>query len=324
METLQTREIAQRPRGYVGPNLNPDGLTLHPEKLGDGVYALLANEMPKDNNGVVIGEKAALVIDAGINGAMARQIQEVVRSMTDRPIRYLVNTTYHGDHTFGNAAFPPEVTILSSHRNKLSMSDLANEKGQRSGNLRGNLAALDEVTEWRKPDLTFTSDRLEIDLGAIVVQLWYFGPGNAPGDTTVYVPSAKVAWTGNYLMAQGVPPMLLEGGTASYIASLERFRDTLDAQRIVPGHGPMGAARPAVENFIAYMREVHTHVRRAIDDGIDVDAAVDGFPESSLLHPPAGVTPNPNMAAMAPHLHRLNVMAEYHALRGNRTRAKEE
>jgi len=324
MEILQTREMAERPKGYLGPNLNPEGLKLRPVKLGDGVYALLANEMPKDNNGVVIGEKAALVIDAGINGAVARQIQQIVRSITDKPIRYLVNTTYHGDHTFGNAAFPPEVTILSSRRNKLGMSDLANEKARRSGNLRGNLAALDGVTEWRKPDVTFDSERLEVDLGGIVVELWYFGPGNAPGDTTVYVPSARVAWTGNYLMAQGVPPMLLEGGTAPYIASLERFRDTLDAERIVPGHGPMGAARPALENFIAYMREIHAHVRRAIDDGLDVDAAVAAFPMSSLLHPPAGVAPDPNMAAMAPHLHRLNVMAEYRALAGKHTQAKEK
>ena len=224
------------------------------------------------------------------------------------------NTTYHGDHTFGNAAFPPEVMILSSHLNKLSMSDLAREKKRRSGNLRGNLAALDEVTGWRKPDVTFTSDRLEIDLGPITVELWYFGPGNAPGDTTVYVPSASVAWIGNYLMARGVPPMLLEGGTTPYITSLERFRETLDVETIVPGHGPMGKAQPAVENFIAYMREIQERTRQAIDAGLDLDATVDAIPMSSRLHPPADVEPDPNMAAMAPHLHRLNVMAVYRAL----------
>jgi hypothetical protein len=65
------------------------------------------------------------------------------------------------------------------------------------------------------------------------------------------------------------------------------------------------------------MREIHQHVRRAIDDGLDVDATVTAFPMSSRLHPPAGITPNPNMAAMAPHLHRLNVMAEYRALTSN-------
>ena len=127
--------------------------------------------------------------------------------------------------------------------------------------------------------------RLEIDLGGIAVQLWYFGPGNAPGDTIVYVPSAKVAWTGNYLMAEGVPPMLLEGGTGPYLASLEKFQATLDVDTIVPGHGPMGRAGPAVDNFIAYMHELHDRAQRAIDDGLDLDAAVDAFPMSPSAAP---------------------------------------
>jgi cyclase len=62
---------------------------------------------PKDNSGLVIGQHGALVIDAGINPAMAHQIQQTVRRLTDRPILWLANTVYHGDHTFGNAAFPP-------------------------------------------------------------------------------------------------------------------------------------------------------------------------------------------------------------------------
>jgi cyclase len=315
MAGFQSQETAERPRNYLGPNLDPEGLELKPEKLAEDAYAFLANEMPKDNNGAFIGMRGVLVIDAGINSAITRRIQTLVRSLTDEPIRYLVNTTCHGDHTFGNAAFPPEVTIISSERNKQSMVDLAREKTRRSDNLRGNLAALDDVSAWRRPDVTF-SERAQIDLGGITVELWYFGPGNVPGDTVVYVPGTKVAWTGNFLMATGVPPMLLEGGTKPYIASLERFKATLDVATIVPGHEPMGAAQPAVDNFIAYLHELHGQASRAIAEGLTVEAAIEAYPMSRLLHPPAGVTPNPVMAAMAPQLHRLNVMSEYRALSG--------
>jgi cyclase len=193
------------------------------------------------------------------------------------------------------------------------MADLDREKKIPSNNLRGNLRALDDVTFWRKPDVTF-SEHAKIDLGGIEVELWYFGPGNAPGDTVVRVRDAKVAWTGNYLMAPGVPPMLLEGGTGPYIDSLERLKTTLDIETIVPGHGPMGPAKPAVDNFLAYPRELHERVRSAIADGLDVDGAIEAYPSSPLMHPPSGVTPDPEMKAMAPHLHRLNVMAEYRAL----------
>jgi cyclase len=65
-------EIEERPEGFVGPDLDPEELMLHPQELGPGVYALMANQPPKDNNGLIVGSRAALVVDAGINGAVAR------------------------------------------------------------------------------------------------------------------------------------------------------------------------------------------------------------------------------------------------------------
>lgn len=64
--------------------------------------------------GVVAGRDAALVVDAGITPDVSVQIQRLASEVADRPVRYLANTTYHGDHRFGNAAFPPEVIIVSS------------------------------------------------------------------------------------------------------------------------------------------------------------------------------------------------------------------
>jgi glyoxylase-like metal-dependent hydrolase (beta-lactamase superfamily II) len=159
-------------------------------------------------------------------------------------VRYLVNTTYHGDHSFGNASFPAEVTVLSSRINRDNMTDLAAEKARRADNLDGDVALLDAVTDWRRPDVVFES-AAEIDLGGRVVQLLYFGPGNGPGDTIVYLPDAKVAWTGNYLGHAGIAPMLLQGGPTPDLASLRRLRAALpELGTIVPGHGPVGTATP--------------------------------------------------------------------------------
>jgi hypothetical protein len=90
LEHSFTREIAERPENYLGPDLNPEGLILHPQELAKGVYALMANIVPKDNNGVIVGDKGVLVVDAGINGSISQQIQQRVRELTDKPIRYLV------------------------------------------------------------------------------------------------------------------------------------------------------------------------------------------------------------------------------------------
>ena len=95
--------------------LDPAGCTLSIKEIGKGVYALLSSIPNVDNAGFVVGEKGVLVIDAHISIPMARQIQERVREVTDQPILYLVNTNYHGDHTFGNCAFP-ETTLVIQHR----------------------------------------------------------------------------------------------------------------------------------------------------------------------------------------------------------------
>lgn len=306
-------EMEERPAGYTGPNLDPTGVRLAPHALAPGVYALLADRLPRDNNGVIVGERATLVVDAGINGAMARQIQAIAHELSPQPLRYVANTTYHGDHTFGNAAFPADVTIISSIGNKASMRDLAREKRIRAGNLHGNDAAIADVTTWRTMDVTF--DRYAaIDLGGQTVELWHFGPGNGPGDTIVYVPQARVAWTGNFLGRAGIAPMLLEGGPGPYIRSLERMRDTLDVATIVPGHGPLGDAQAAIAWLITYLQDLTATVAAAIAAGQEVDEAVARSPLPDRYALPDDV---PHAAALNPllrHLHRLNVLSTYRTL----------
>jgi cyclase len=310
-------EIQERPAHYEGPNLDPTGVKLHPRFLGRGVYALMASRMPRDNSGVVIGSRGALVIDAGINGEMARQIQDRVRKLTDKPILYLVNTNYHGDHTFGNYAFPASVEIVAHRKTLDSMSDLAAERRIRSRNLFGQDAAISDIVTWRKPDRVFDGEFTELDLGDRAVQLWHFGPGNTPGDTIVYVPETRTAWTGNFLSNERIGnTMLLEGAPREYIDTLARCKNKLDIKQFVPGHGPMGKPE-AIDNLINYLWWLLREVDEAIRLGLTRDAAIEAIrlPKRFLIsrfHPASRVNP------LIQNFHRLNVMATYQALLNER------
>ena len=105
---------ANPPQAFILPPIHPRGATLRTKKLAPGVFALLSGTPAVDNSGFVVGRDGLLVIDAHISGVMARQIQAAVRRVTDKPILYLVNTNFHGDHTFGNYAFPAETTIIAT------------------------------------------------------------------------------------------------------------------------------------------------------------------------------------------------------------------
>lgn len=320
---IPDREIAERPTGYEGPNLSPAGLELEPHRFGDGVYALMANLLPKDNNGVIAGCEAALVVDAGVTADVSARIQHLAAELTDAPLRYLVNTTYHGDHTFGNAAFPPDVTVVSSRINKENMTDLGYEKSTRAKNMYGDEGLLDAVTDWRTPDVVFDS-RAEIDLGGRVVQLWQFGPGNGPGDTVVYVPDTRTAWTGNYLCHAGTAPMLLQGGPDPYLASLRRMSAALPELRtVVPGHGPMGDGHEAIDWLIDYLERLRDDVTRLHAAGRGLEETLESCPspfEGGLderlraaltgYHGPQDRI-QAGFLALCRNLHRLNVLATY-------------
>src|SRR5438309_10226484 len=91
------------------------------------------------------------------------------------------NTTYHGDHSFGNAAFPADVIVVSSRVNKQNMTDLEYETTIRAANMYGDEGFLEAITPWMTPDVVF--DRFaEREPGGRVVLLWHLGGGNGPGD----------------------------------------------------------------------------------------------------------------------------------------------
>ena len=142
------------------------------------------------------------------------------------------------------------------------MVDLAADKRIRTGNLFGDDAAIADVTTWRKPDRVL-DDTLEIDLGDRKVQLWHFGPGNTPGDTIVYEPTSRIAWTGNFLTSSKTLPMLLEAGPLEYLETVTRFKDTLDVRSIVPGHGPLARPGPPSDSFATSTRYIRMSRRRA-------------------------------------------------------------
>lgn len=309
-------EMFERPSGYVGPNLDPTNLRFRPVAFAEGVYALMAKPLPRDNSGLIVGTDAALLVDAGINGRVARTLQQLASKLTDKPLKYVVNTNYHGDHTFGNYAFPPSVEIIAHRLTAESMSDLTYEKRIRSRNLRDREHAIDDVTIWRKPDRVF-DDHLDIDLGGRIVRLLHFGPGNTPGDTIVYVPDSRVAWTGNFVCNERIIPMLLETGPLEYIETLARCKAALDVDTIVPGHGPLGSPT-AFARTIRYLWSLYEDVKAAFDTGLSAEAAV----EAVALRPEFRLPwwmPIRNLRELMNQFQRLNVLFVYRELERRRS-----
>ena len=299
--------LAEAPQGFIPPPLNPTGARLETKELAPGVYALLSSKPPVDNSGFVVGEHGVLVVDAHINRAMAELIQAAVRQVTKKPILYLVNTNYHGDHTFGNCAFPEETRIVAQQMTAECMRDIEREKRFLLPTVDDDPTVFGDV-RLRLPDLVL-DDYLQLDLGGRVAELYHFGHGNTPGDTVVYVPEAKVAWTGNLIGGEGTIPFLIEGGAGVYLETMAKFTHTLEAETIIPGHG-LPASGAVLGHYLPYLSDLIETVRKAIRAGQNLE-------ETLVDNPHPTRTDSPFPAQFVAGIHRWNVWRTYQGMKAD-------
>jgi cyclase len=225
-------------------------------KIADNVYSYVdvKNSSPQNsyaaNAGIVIGENGVLAVDSLISAKEARRFIADIRKVTDKPIKFLVNTHYHLDHALGNSEFRKlgAVIIIQeldaknlAERGPATMAGGAAKYGLSEEDMAGTVLAL--------PDVTF-SDRMTVDLGGIVVELVYPGPSHTTGSIFVNVPARKVAFAGDALFTD-FHPFLAEGDFPSWAKALDTLT-ALGAQTIIPGHGPASSAKD-VADMKAYL-----------------------------------------------------------------------
>jgi cyclase len=287
--------------------LHPAGCTLVTRELAPGVYALISSIPGVDNAGFVVGEKGVLVIDAHICIPMARQIQERVREVTDKPLLYLVNSNYHGDHTFGNCAFPAE-TLVIQQRETAARTPYHDEELAFMLPAVKNDRTVFEGVALRLPEIVF-NDHLRIDLGGRIVEIHWFGPANTPGDTVTYVPEAKVAWTGN--MTGGSFGLALESDAPTFLGTLTRFIQTIEVETLIPGHSaPLGPSDLWL--YMLYFSRLTNDMKKAMSSGWSLEETLERIPMGAEFSLPSSDPRAPFMEGR----HRYNVRRTYLSMRG--------
>ncbi len=187
------------------------------------------------NAGLVVGRKGALVIDTLTSAKEARRFLEDVRRITDKPIKYVVNTHYHLDHSWGNCVFSGSATPLLTHEKGLEMFGRSKSMMENSAEMGMNERDL-EGTTLVPPYETF-SDVRAIDLGGVKVVLRYLGHTHSPDSIVVDIPTDEILFTGDILFT-GCHPFMAEGDYDNWRRQLVRMG--MGPERIlVPGHGPL-------------------------------------------------------------------------------------
>lgn len=230
-----------------------------------GRHALFAPDNGGDisNCGFVVGRDAVAVIDTGGSARVGRGLQAAIRAVTDRPVRYVINTHMHPDHVFGNAAFEAEGTAFVAHHK------MARGLAARSDRYMAINAKLlgDEAFAGTRIVLPNrgVEQRTVIDLGGRELVLEAHRTAHTDNDLTVRDTASGTVFMGDLLFSGHVPT--IDGSIRGWITVMTTLQQA-QAARVVPGHGAPSMPWPeAAADLMRYLDRVRTGVQAAIKSG---------------------------------------------------------
>jgi quinoprotein relay system zinc metallohydrolase 2 len=222
------------------------------------------------NIAVVVGERMVAIVDTGGSFAWGMRLRAAVRSLTDLPIRYIINSHVHPDHVLGNAAFDADRPEIIGHA---KLPDALAERGvyylKHVAELLGDTSAGTRIVE---PTMLI-NNRQQIDLGGRVLQLQAHRTAHTDNDLSVFDMATNTLLASDLLFIDRIP--VIDGSLNGWLAVLDDLR-RLRADRVVPGHGPASAPWPAaLDAEERYLRTLQTDIRALIADGATMEQAVE-------------------------------------------------
>jgi cyclase len=225
------------------------------EEVSDGIHAYLQPDGTWwiNNTGFLVGQRGVVSVDACSTERRTRAYLAAIGGVTQQPVRTLINTHHHGDHTFGNYLF--------------AGATIVGHEGTRAG-----------VQQWGKPfdapvwtevdwgDIELAPPFLTYTEGVTVwvddlrCEVTHVGTAaHTTNDSIVWIPEREVLFSGD-LLFNGGTPFLLQGSIAGAAHVLETVVKPLGARTIVPGHGPVGGPE-LIDDVLAYLRFVQRTAR---------------------------------------------------------------
>ena len=238
-------------------------------KVAEGVYALKG---AGGNLGLVVGEDRAFLVDDQY-APMVPKIKAAIAAITDKPVSFVLNTHWHGDHTGGNEAFAQAGAIVVAHdnvRQRLSSDQF--------------MAAFDRTVpaapKAALPVVTF-NDQVTFHLGAHTVQVIHIPGGHTDGDAIVHLKEVYVIHTGD-LVFYGLYPVVdySNGGSLKGMAdaTARLLAMSNEKTRFIPGHGPVVIGRREMAEYLEMLRVVHARMETLIGEGRTLEQVVAAKP----------------------------------------------
>jgi cyclase len=285
-----------------------DDVGIKLKQVAPGVYAALQpfeGRFNDSNSTIIVGGDSVIVVDTQTTLTATREVLKQIRKVTDKPVRYVINTHWHGDHVQGNQVYRaefPDVQFIGQTNTREDMEKrtaaelkdsveklpeqierykqmLASGKGpngaaltddqRKTVEMRVNLFSAQlpdlEKTQIVLPDITFDHS-ITLYQGAREIRLMYFA-GHTRGDAVVYLPAEKILVTGDLLDDM---PYTGDGSPKALVATLRELRK-LDFEYVIPGHGGIEHGHEHLRVVEEMFSSIVSQVEDAVRNGLTLD-----------------------------------------------------
>lgn len=279
-----TALAACQPSGPAGdavgsvPGSDFDGPAFEFEQVVEGVYQArgTGNVAVGSNAAVIINRDDVLLVDSHISPAAASALLSELAAITDKPVRYVVNTHFHFDHAHGNQIYPAEVEVIG-HEFTREMLVNGESVGRTYQGFQEAMAGQPGYVEGQEglvptPPTTTLSERMTLHRGGREIRLLFFGRGHTGGDVVVHLPQERVLISGDLLLP-GLP-FMGDGFPEDWVDTLEELK-ALPVDIVVPGHGSPFSDLGRIDALQSYLRDLWARTLAARSAGLTANEAAE-------------------------------------------------
>jgi len=258
------------------------------QRVADGVYAHIGDTGPRTaeneglnaNIGLVVTPAGAVLIDSGATFQSARQIHAAVKAVTPQPVKWVFNTGGQDHRWLGNGYFAGQGAEVIAHAG--GKADMLNRGNDHLMGLQAALGAKADGTLPTLPTRWLADNNARLELGGVAFEFKHRGGAHTPGDTMVWLPHKQVLFTGDVVYVDRMLGVLPVSHTKHWLDTFAVI-EQLNPQVLVPGHGRVATVAQARADSQAYLLALRAHMKKAVDDGTDVSAAVKGFDAAPFM-----------------------------------------
>lgn len=242
-----------------------------PVEVIPGVFSAIGATAPptyensghNNNLSFIVTDDGVVVVNASDNALLAQALHNEIKEVTDQPVRYVVLENGQGHAMLGSDYWQAQGAKVIAHEDALAEIEERGDDILERMKRRNRDKAMN--TRLALPDKTFT-DRLDLSLGGVTIELLHLGPAHSPGDIVVWLPETALVIAGDMAFHQRLLPVFEDTDTAGWLDSWQAF-DALGAEIVIPGHGDpttMAVVTRWTRDYLMYMR---AEVAKILDAG---------------------------------------------------------